>query len=584
MYCTQCGQKSADNDTFCTTCGTALSEQPPSPTTPSSYIAQGTIQCANCTYAGAPENARSTFGQVLAWLTFFLSPLITIIYYLATYKWRCPQCKSTFLRVQNKHGQFIPQKRSNVALLVVVGFIGIAIIGILASVILASLSGARERAQEVALTTKGDTNPESEGAGSFLLAELNPNMEPLGHVTDRAIFDIGRLSSENWRDVITYNTTSTTPAPAQSHMRFPGQQEVFRAVVKIVCEDEEHFYYGSGTNIDGTGYILTNKHVVSDPTPSDCVVGFPDPASGLIKEAYWATPILDDDTLHDLALLSVEQPVVDEEYNVYGSYERYTNGTFPFYKETDACLATSPALGDQVFALGYPYLSGGALTITEGLVSSLYSQDNYIITSAKISQGNSGGLAVDASGCFVGVPSATYWEERAEQYGEIIDARFVYDFYEDIMDEIEAYVGGREISLDETVNTLPAPMVPAQNFEGTTLTPSNTATSPLPNDSGRASGIMFIYNEYSTTPQRLINNTRFQSSSGLIFRSAESVEIPGYTVSNSSLIPGTATVRVYADDLGPTYLIGPGDFSIPGFQGLDQEGKIYGRTHHATSY
>jgi hypothetical protein len=99
-----------------------------------------------------------------------------------------------------------------------------------------------------------------------------------------------------------------------------------------------------------------------------------------------------------------------------------------------------------------------------------------------------------------------------------------------------------------------------------------------------ASALMIVYNEYSTTPQRLIKNTRFESSSGLVFRIAETVEIPGYTVSDTSMVPGTVSVRVYADEPDPIYLIGPGDFTIPGFEGLPQEGKLYGRTYHSTNY
>ncbi len=472
MYCTQCGHHSDDSDTFCTTCGATLSASPtsPVPTPPHSpsqippvaYL-YGTIHCANCNYTGQGEGARQTISEILAWLAFFLSPLITIIYYLVTYKWRCPQCKSIFLHVQNKNGQFVQQKHSNIALVIILGLVGIAIIGILASVVLASLSAARDKAQEAASATGGDVSLESEEASLSLLSELNPNMTPLGQVTDRTKFDAGQLSAENWREVVTYNTAPTVPAPAQSRMRFPDQQEVFRAVVKIVCEDGENFYYGSGTNIDGAGYILTNKHVVTDPTPSECLVGFPDPTTGLIAEAYWATPILDDDdNPHDLALLSVEQPVVDEEYNVYGSYERYLNGNFPFYEETDACLAVAPALGDQVFLIGYPYLSGGALTITDGLVSSLYSADGYLVTSGKISSGSSGGLAVDVAGCLVGVPTAVYWEENEENYGEIIDAQFVYDFRAGIKDEVDVYLGSRtSTSKHESDATTLSPVLPS---------------------------------------------------------------------------------------------------------------------------
>ncbi|MFA7676260.1 MAG: trypsin-like peptidase domain-containing protein, partial [Candidatus Shapirobacteria bacterium] len=66
----------------------------------------------------------------------------------------------------------------------------------------------------------------------------------------------------------------------------------------------------------------------------------------------------------------------------------------------------SPSLGENVIIYGYPVTSGGYnLTITDGIISSL-NDDGTILTSAKIDSGNSGGLAVNQNGCFVGVPSA----------------------------------------------------------------------------------------------------------------------------------------------------------------------------------
>jgi hypothetical protein len=90
----------------------------------------------------------------------------------------------------------------------------------------------------------------------------------------------------------------------------------------------------------------------------------------------------------------------------------------------------------------------------------------------------------------------------------------------------------------------------------------------------RASGTITIYNEYSTTPQRLIKNTRFQSSSGKIYRIRESVEVPG----KKNSTPGSIDVTVFAEEPGDTYNMGPDTFQIPGFVGLPQEGKVYGRS------
>ena len=96
----------------------------------------------------------------------------------------------------------------------------------------------------------------------------------------------------------------------------------------------------------------------------------------------------------------------------------------------------------------------------------------------------------------------------------------------------------------------------------------------------RASGKITIYNEYSDTPQRLIKNTRFQSSKNLIYRIRESVEIPG---KQSNGTPGSAEVTVFAEKPGDSYNIGPDSFSIPGFVGLPQEDLVYAKSSDSIS-
>jgi len=271
---------------------------------------------------------------------------------------------------------------------------------------------------------------------------FNPWIEPVGYFFEPNLFDSDYLSYEEWASYIEYyeaeNKISSNKEPSG---QFPNKKEVFSSVVKVVCKenDSDYFYTGSGTNLDKNGYVLTNLHIVNNM--DSCMVGFSDPISGLIKEIYWATPIIDKDNItgHDLAYLSIEEPVFDDEYNVYGYYNKFDNGLFPYFEIREECFEPI-VLGSSIFVVGYPSLSGGALTITDGLVSSLYSSNGYIITSAKISSGNSGGLAIDKKGCFVGVPTAVYYEEGEEYFGEIIDAEFVYEFDEAIEDDMKDYI------------------------------------------------------------------------------------------------------------------------------------------------
>lgn len=101
------------------------------------------IRCQNCKYEGLAEFARQPFFELLAWLGVLLTPLITVIYYLATHKWRCPKCKSILVEIKNKNGVFISPKSHRRAKNFIFYFIGAMIIMVLLSVLLASLNTSR---------------------------------------------------------------------------------------------------------------------------------------------------------------------------------------------------------------------------------------------------------------------------------------------------------------------------------------------------------------------------------------------------------------------------------------------------------
>jgi hypothetical protein len=90
----------------------------------------------------------------------------------------------------------------------------------------------------------------------------------------------------------------------------------------------------------------------------------------------------------------------------------------------------------------------------------------------------------------------------------------------------------------------------------------------------RASGTITIYNEFSESPQRLIKNTRFENADGRIYRIRQSVEVPGMQGSEA----GTVEAMVFAEEPGEAYNTEPGRFTIPGFVGMPQEGKMYAQS------
>ncbi|MBT9133138.1 MAG: hypothetical protein DDT33_01669 [Firmicutes bacterium] len=84
---------------------------------------------------------------------------------------------------------------------------------------------------------------------------------------------------------------------------------------------------------------------------------------------------------------------------------------------------------------------------------------------------------------------------------------------------------------------------------------------------GRAKGFIRVYNNYSTSPQVLIVNTRFISGDGKLFRSIKRERIPGQKWEGGRLVAGFIDIEVIAAEAGPEYNIGPANFSIPGFAG-----------------
>jgi hypothetical protein len=97
----------------------------------------------------------------------------------------------------------------------------------------------------------------------------------------------------------------------------------------------------------------------------------------------------------------------------------------------------------------------------------------------------------------------------------------------------------------------------------------------------RAEGVITIYNAYSTKTQRLITNTRFESASGKIYRIHAPVVVPGYTLVKGAKVPGQITAQIYADEPGPDFNTGPGDFTIPGLKGTPQFKDTYAKSTEA---
>ncbi len=188
-------------------------------------------------------------------------------------------------------------------------------------------------------------------------------------------------------------SSTATPGPA-------SVEDLAHSVVQILALDDagDAVWTGSGTFISGDGMILTNGHVVDDRTGEYAVLGVAvTTATDEAPEVGYFAEILAVDYALDLAVIGLSETVdggaVTDE--------------FPFIPLGDS---DEVEIGEEVRILGYPGIGGETITLTSGAVSGFTSERSvgnraWIKTDATIAGGNSGGLAVNAAGEIVGVPT-----------------------------------------------------------------------------------------------------------------------------------------------------------------------------------
>ncbi len=149
MYCKKCGNKLSEDTQFCPKCGTKIindGEKNRVSFETRETKRKNRIKCMNCRYVGSGLKGRSIWATILVWVIIPFAPIITIIYYLVSHKWLCPKCKSKFVEEIDEQGKII--KRRNIILIIVLILVGVAFIGILASIVLVNVNAARTKARD----------------------------------------------------------------------------------------------------------------------------------------------------------------------------------------------------------------------------------------------------------------------------------------------------------------------------------------------------------------------------------------------------------------------------------------------------
>lgn len=122
-----------------------------------------------------------------------------------------------------------------------------------------------------------------------------------------------------------------------------------------------------------------------------------------------------------------------------------------------------------------------------------------------------------------------------------------------------------------SVGDLPYELIRVEKTASQSVPAETTETA-----SDAAQGTVIISNRQDE-PQQLIKNTRFETSSGLIFRIHEGVTVPAATASG----PGTLSVTVYADEAGERHNIGPTSFTLPGLKASDAFELVTARSENS---
>lgn len=221
-----------------------------------------------------------------------------------------------------------------------------------------------------------------------------------------------------------------------------------RVIVPVAAE-EDSYSTGSGTVLTESGLILTNYHVMGEVEQEKLYNGKgfagiainPTNLKGRPIVKYAAYMIAGSPAL-DLALLRIAGLLEDADAPLPENLGL-----------TAIAIGDSQALqiGDEIDAFGFPSIGGDTVTFTSGIVSGFEDRENdgyseWLKVDLNINHGNSGGLATNGSGEFVGVP--TQGRQDLGMIGFVRDGNMAIDWV-------------RRVLLDEPDTAQADPTAPA---------------------------------------------------------------------------------------------------------------------------
>ena len=229
------------------------------------------------------------------------------------------------------------------------------------------------------------------------------------------------LASAVWLLATCFAAGSGTLAHAQSY----DVDAISRAAVQVLVDDGS----GSGTLliVDDEALVFTNRHVVEgfDEATIAVLVDVNAPAEPRFKATLKGFS-----EAYDFAVLKLTTDMDGNPVSISqlrtGHFDGFTVPDIPLHDGEDK--TNNVRRGDNIALFGYPGIGDNELVYTTGIVSSVqmgeYDDQRlpmWYRTNAEMSPGNSGGMALNARGEFIGIPTSVRTEyETGGRLGNLL--------------------------------------------------------------------------------------------------------------------------------------------------------------------
>lgn len=134
------------------------------------------------------------------------------------------------------------------------------------------------------------------------------------------------------------------------------------------------------------------------------------------------------------------------------------------------------------------------------------------------------------------------------------------------------------VALDASVSRplIAQQVIPAEAFEFSKKARAEFESSGKKFIEEKARGKVEIYNKFSSSPQTLVEGTRFLTESGMLFRLSKNILIPGAKIEEGKIVPNSIEAELMADKSGEdSNLSGELKLTIPGFKGTAKYDSFY---------